>query len=469
MSCSKVFRPSVLALCCTFVCVNVGAQDSLDSLDGLSFDNIGFDDAFFETEPSNTPAWLEPFSFRLSQQIYAQVNSHGSELADGSLYKKTAKTENNRLSLLTRYQNPFAAGWLLQASGQAKIYWPGDYEYRANDRQVDTEFRLNELFVQRSSNDNSLKLGAQTVVWGENIGNSVLDVINTSEFRDLTIIDIEDARLNQWLLVWDHFDDNRQISSFINLYPEFNPPPVRGSPFFFEPAFNLTDYRRDKALFELGSQIRWSIAGSDLSLMGAYLYENQLHYSPPSNGVGDAETTANDYLLLGVSANRAIGKLLLNLDIAYSHDILVDALWSSSLSASGPKLITLGVNKLGATAGLEYAINNDQNIMVGVSAESLLNSSDKLESDQTLLADSNTGNALLRYSNSMRNGDAQLAVTIQSALDAASLLASVSLNYTLTDNLAIMSQIIATRAAPDSALAVLDEDVRMGMTLTWSF
>lgn len=453
--------------------MTVAAQDTLDGLDGASFDgasfdSISFDDAFFDAEEDTTPAWLEPFNFRLSQQIFAQVNSHSSELPDGSQREKTARTENNRLSLLTRYQNPFAPGWLIQASAQAKIYWAGDYEYRANDEKIDTEFRLNELFIQRSSSDNSLKLGAQTVVWGENIGNSVLDVINTSEYRDLTIIDIEDARLNQWLLVWDHYTDNRQISSFVNLYPEFNPPPVRGSPFFFEPAFNLTDYRRDKALFEIGSQIRWSIAGSDISLMGAYLYENQLHYSAPISGVGNAESEANDYLLLGASANRAIGKLLLNLDIAYSHNVLADVLEQSELGLA-PQVITLAMNKLGATAGLEYAINNDENIMLGVSAETFLNSKDSLNSGQTLIGDSSNGNALLRYSNSMRNGDALLAVTLQSALDAASLLASVSLNYVLTDQLAVISQIIATRADPDSALAVLDEDLRMGMTLTWSF
>ena len=60
-----------------------------------------------------------------------------------------------------------------------------------------------------------------------------------------SIIDIEDARLNQWMVVWDYFGDSGQFSTFINLYPEFNPAPVRGSPFFFEPAFNITDYDRD--------------------------------------------------------------------------------------------------------------------------------------------------------------------------------------------------------------------------------
>jgi len=80
-----------------------------------------------------------------------------------------------------------------------------------------------------------------------------------------------------------------------------------------------------------------------------------------------------------------------------------------------------------------------------------------------------TGNVLLRYSNSLRNGDAVLAVTVQSALDAGSLLASVALNYTLSNHLALLTQVIATRADKDALAAFLDEDVRAGMTLTWSF
>ena len=448
---------------------HVQAQVIPDNIDGFDFDNVNFGDDLFAAPHNDTPAWLEPFTFKLSQQIFAQVNQHSATRTDGSSGSRNSKLENNRFSLLTRYQNPFAPGWLLQASAQAKVYWQGDYEYRANDDRIDTEFRLNEFFVQRSTGENSLKIGAQTVVWGENIGNSVLDVINTSEFRDLTIIDIEDARLNQWLLVWDRFVGNYQMSSFLNLYPEFNPPPVRGSPFFFEPAFNLTDYRRDKALFEIGSQLRWSFAGSDVSIMGAYLYENQLFYSAPPSGVGDALSTANDYLLLGVSANRAIGMLLLNLDVAYSHDILASILVTPTNPNEVPYLATKAMNKLGATLGFEYAIDNDQSIMLGVAAEGKLSPNSQLANNEAALGDEVTGNALLRYSNNMHNGDLQLAVTIQSALDAGSVLGSVSLNYTLSNNLAVMGQVIATSAKKDSALATLDEDLRMGMTLSWTF
>lgn len=439
------------------------AQDLPDDV-GVNLDGLGFSDDLFAQVEDTTPDWLQPFTFRLSQQLFAQTHPHRVPVAGGGEREKNAYIENQRLSLLTRYQNPFAPGWLMQASAQVKLYGPGDYEYRANGSRIDSEFRLNEFFVQRSEGDTSVKLGAQTVVWGENIGNSVLDVINTSEFRDPTIIDIEDARLNQWMLVRDRYHGNHKWSSFLNLYPEFNPPPVRGSPFFFEPAFNLTDYQRDKPLFEVGTQMRWTLEGSDISVMAAYLYENQLHYSAPPSGTGDALSEAGDYLLLGFSANRAIGRLLLNLDVAYSHDILVDV-----LQANGNDIGTVAVRKLGGTAGFEYAIDNEQNLMLGVTAETLLREDEAMQAGQQLLSDRNTGNALLRYSNNLRNGDLLLSVTMQSALDTASMLGSVALQYTLSNHLTLTTQAIATRADRDTALASLDRDLRLGMTLSWTF
>lgn len=267
------------------------AQDSVD----FNFDSSVFDDSSLFDAEVRSPRL---FTFKLSQQTYGHINKHSGLDIYGQPDIRSRGSEINRSSLLVKYQNPFAQGWLLQGSAQAKSYWSGDYEYQANDDSVDTELRINELFVQRSSDSHSISFGRQTIVWGETEGNSVLDIINTSEFRDLTIIDIEDARRNQWLLVWDFYGDRSagdsaarntgSWSTFLNLYPEFNPAPVRGSPFFFEPQFNLSDYRRDQPLFEAGTRWSRSFTGSDIAVMGAYLYENQLRYSAPVDGVGDA-------------------------------------------------------------------------------------------------------------------------------------------------------------------------------------
>ena len=377
--------------------------------------------------------------------------------------------ENNRLGLNIRYQNAFAPGWLLQASGQARAYWNEDYEYRANGGKIDAEYRVNEFFLQRSFEQNSFKFGRQTVVWGETVGNSVLDVINHIEFRDMTIIDIEDARLNQWMVVWDYFGEDSNWSSFINLYPEFNPAPVRGSPFFFEPQFNLTDYKRDgDAIFEVGTQWRKSFDLSDISFMAAYLYENQLRYEDPINNIGDALAKKNDFILLGFSANRAIGRLLLNFDLAFSHNVLADNFNLPGISSLASPL-DLEKDQIGTSFGFEWAPDNDQSLSLGIQAQKVLDEDKGLLPGQQLVNEGVFGSWLVRYSNIFLNNDLTLASTLQGDLEGDSLLAMLSVNYTIDDNWTVEAQVISINSNSNSPLIFFDEDLRIGTTISYSF
>lgn len=447
--------------------------------DDISFDaDFGFEDNLFdafeedaEESPSVLAEWLEHFTVRLSQQVSAQINQHGIDFGALGTLPKEREVETNRFGINLRYQNPFAPGWLLQGSAQYRVYWNEDYEFRANGDRIETEGRVNELFVQRSFQAQSFKFGRQTVVWGETVGNSVLDVINHVEFRDFSIIDIEDARLNQMMLVWDYFgsDNSSRLSSFLNLYPEFNPAPVRGSPLFFDPGYNLPDYdRNNKVLIEAGTQYRISFEGSDISLMAAYLFENQLRYEAPILGAVDAQPDINDFLLLGLSANRAIGRLLLSFDFAFSHNILADSFaFPGTTSLAAP--VNLRKDQIGISFGFEYGIDNEQNISVGIQAQTLLDADEGLAPGQTLANDGVFGSWLLRYSNTLRNGDLVLSSTLQGDLKANSLLALVGLDYTLNDNWAVNGQIMAIAGGSDSPLVVFDEDLRLSATLSYSF
>jgi hypothetical protein len=457
-----------------------GQQDEPLVLDpDVSFDpsvDFGFDDdifagAFDEEEQSATEAWFEDFTIRISQSTSGQINNHSIDLGAFGKFPKQADLETNRLQFNVRYQNPIAPGWLIQGSMWYRVYWNQDYEYTTNQDSIDTEGQLNDLFIQRSSGAHSLKLGRQTVVWGETVGNSVLDIINNSEFRDFTIIDIEDARLSQAMLVWDFFgtDNSSSLSTFVNLYPEFNPAPVRVSPLFFDPGFNLPDYSREgKILLEAGTQWKKSFEGSDIALMAAYLYENQLRYDPPLPGSADARPDINDFLLLGFSANRAIGKLLLNFDLAFSHNILADSFaFPGTSSLSTP--VNLRKDQIGTSFGFEYAIDNEQNVSLGIQAQTLLDAEEGLQPGQTLTNDGVFGSWLVRYSNAMRNGDLTLSATLQGDLAAESLLVFLGVDYTLDDNWSLSSQIISITAQSGSFLTVFDEDIRLGTTLTYSF
>ncbi|MEX0962645.1 MAG: DUF1302 family protein [Pseudohongiellaceae bacterium] len=459
----------------TITCPVLAQDDVLVLDDDVTFDaEFGLDedlfgDAFEDGSSALEKSWLDGFTIRISQQLSGQINSHGVELAPGFSLPREAELETSRLSAIVRYQYAFTPGWLVQASGWARAYWNGDYEYRAEGDSESTEFRVNDFFVQHSIEEHSFKLGRQTVVWGETVGNSVLDVINNSEFRDFSIIDIEDARLSQWMLVWDYFGEGSNFSSFINLYPEFNPAPVRGSPFFFEPPFNLIDYDRGSSLlFEAGTQWRKSFEGSDIAFMAAYLYENQLRYEDPLSGTGDAVAETNDFLLLGFSANRAIGKLLVNLDLAYSHDVLANSFsFPGTSSLANP--VNLKKDQIGTSLGFEYAISNYQNVSLGIQAQKLLDEDEGLQPGQVLINDGVFGSWLLRYSNTLMNSDLVISSTLQGDLNANSLLALLGADYSINDNWAVSGQIVSISANDESPLLFFAEDVRLSATVTYSF
>lgn len=467
---------------------NISLGDGLDAqFDAVFDDSAAFDDSglFGDSSARSGP---RHFRFRLSHQLSGHLNRHSTDTAFGTTEQRTRGIENQRLGMSIRYQNPFASGWLLQGSAQIRAWLPGDYEYN-NPERDGADWRITELYVQRSGEQHSVSFGRQTIVWGETLGNSVLDVINTTEYRDLSIIDIEDARLNQWLLVWDVFGEQNNWSSFINLYPEFDPTPVTGSPLFPQsPVVNgqrlrLGYHHRSQSLFEAGTRWNRSFAGSDIAVMAARLYENPLRYSldlpgltlasqaAPVGGMGagmgggmvgdiGAVSTINDYNLLGISANRALGRLLLTLDVAFSQGVLTDSVNNLELPGGGSMPVP-GFerrNRLGLSAGLEYGISPTQQVSLSASAQR----------DQGAHQDAR-GNVLMRYSNNLRNDDLVLSATVQSQLDGEAVLMFLGADYRVNDEWEVNGQLVLTRVGTLSPLYFLDEDVRAGITVIWNF
>jgi len=446
-------RTRRIALACVLPMAALGST-ALSAQPGDSFE---FDeDMFGDSNLFDSDQRFEHFTFRASHHMLGHLN-------------RRREMETNRLGLNARYQNPIAPGWLIQASGFARFYLPGDYEHDVHGMPA-REFRVNELYVQRSTDNQSVRFGRQTIVWGETVGNSVLDVINTTEFRDLSIIDIEDARLNQWLLNWDYYGNNVTFSSFVNLLPDFDRIPPEGSPLRPELPWHLpSEPDQDRNRFEAGTRWSRSFAGSDVAIMAAYLYENQLLYLPPIDDSARMQALDNDYYLLGFSGNRAIGRLLLTLDVAYSHGVR-----NPTSMVVGTNAITPGgldrQNRIGTSVGFEYGISNTQQLSVSVAAERLLTDESETDSEAVMGANSDTtGNILLRYSNSVRNENLLLSVTAQSALDADAAVLNLEADYRVSDRLSVISQLIFTRASQDSPLAFLDGDVRAGLTFSLSF
>ncbi len=462
-------------------------DESFDSsvLDDTAFDEASFGDDLFgefandfpEEENSAAPAWLSGFTIKLTHQLLLQTRSHEPRLITPTgqrlSFANEADVETNRLAANIRYQYAFAPGWLLQASGFARLFIWDDYEFEAQDQDFAREYRLNEFFIQRSFGDHSIKLGNQTVVWGEVDGNSVLDVINTVDFRDFSTIDIEDIRMNQPMLVWEYFGDKfgerSRVSTFLTLYPEYNPPLMRGSPFYSNPEFHIADYKRTGNLdFEGG--IRWSrsFEGSDIAVMAARLIENQLTYSAPADPRDDAVSHNNSYSLLGFSANKALGKLLLNLDLAYTRGVLINNINLPGGVGSGDSLQRR--DQIGASLGVEYAINNEQNFAFSTQILQPVSSNQtNFDTAGASNSDSRTGIWLLRYSNSLLNGDLALALIAQGDLDGQFSILQTSAERTLSDRWSAAINLTLLEGVETSPSSLFEGDIRLGLTLSYSF
>ncbi|MEQ8954135.1 MAG: hypothetical protein RL120_08370, partial [Gammaproteobacteria bacterium] len=201
----------------------------------------------------------------------------------------------------------------------------------------------------------------------------------------------------------------------------------------------------------------------------AYLYENQLRWDAPVlPGSLDGIPQINDFVLLGLSANRAIGRVLLNFDLAFSHDVQANSFdFPGASSLASP--ISLKKDKIGTSFGFEWAIDNEQNISLGIQAQKILDEKEGLMPGQALINEGVFGSWLIRYSNSMRSGDLVLSSTLQGDLEAESLLALLGLDYTINDNWSVSGQVISISATGNTPLVLFDEDLRLGATLSYSF
>ena len=79
------------------------------------------------------------------------------------------------------------------------------------------------------------------------------------------------------------------------------------------------------------------------------------------------------------------------------------------------------------------------------------------------------GSWLVRYTNNLLNSDLTIDSTLQGNIDGNSLLASLGVSYTINDNWAISTQVLSISSNTESPLIFFDEDLRIGVTIEFSF
>lgn len=300
------------------------AQDeSLLEDDLLAADTVTFD----LPEEQETATWRKDIRITL-QQTFSQGDMLEVSRSEARLEYESAPWEGAYVRLDHKY----------------RYFSPKDQQARVQGESFGHN-KLQEAWLQVSESDCVAKAGRQGLYWGGVEGTFAVDVITPFDFSEPLLTDYSNVRLTQDMLRADCYFSNTRIQVFY--VPEARISSIH-------PRQNASLDKLENSLEdEMGARITQSWEGLDLSLMYAHLYGNTpvtlLDFSLP-DGI---RLGVSRYDFFAFSSAWAIGRLLIELDIAYKKDQL--------LAFSG-----VMENQIETAFGFEYTTFNNHQLNAGV-------------------------------------------------------------------------------------------------------
>lgn len=411
-----------------------------DLLGGDSFDLLLGDDFEVMMETDDTPSWLKTLGFSLEESL--------------GFSKKQSNLFLHQTTATATWSGSLSPAWFAQWDVSGQVRWPHVNLLGGTPVSHESELLLNAAFLQYSVGPISAKLGQYSLGWGELEGAGVLDIVNPAP--DLTQGSLSAAGNGQWLLSSRYYGNGWELSGFYNLAPQLADMSAAGldAPSLTDPEFGL----------------RWAThwLGSDVSLYaGQFIEDTPLVVFSPT----PTATVANNYALIGVAANKALGSWLLKTDIAYKQNM---ALYSGTF----PALATNQFNRLDFGAGFEFSASGGQQFGVtlygrqwqnldGSSGALVMGAPPTLPS--VLVASNLEAGALVRFSDQFMHDDLSFSVMATGDLSGAMVMASTVIGYRFNDQWDTELQLTQAKAATDSPYASFDGELLAVWTLTWQY
>lgn len=259
----------------------------------------------FDEEDLFTDDTFSAQSFTLEQKKFLHLSvEHTLAVDPQASYQRTNHATDVRLSSET------SVGLLGYAELEVKAiqYWQDDLNKPATGDASLLE--IEQLVLQYSLAETSIKLGRYILSWGEVEGAGVLDVINPAP----DLISGATGFTPQWLLGGSYYMPSAQVSGFVGLAPS--------------------------VAKEWGVKYGHTGSGSDWAVYAGNMVPN----SPVLNlATASTSESAKAYQLLGYSWNKAINDDLVKLDLAYKYGL------EHNLGYTG----LIPANRLDAAVGLE--------------------------------------------------------------------------------------------------------------------
>ncbi|XLS29197.1 DUF1302 family protein [Flavobacteriaceae bacterium M23B6Z8] len=245
-------------------------------------------------------------------------------------YKFTKPDEliKNRFAFRVEYSKFLFNNFFLQLDTKFFTFLEGDARSRPINFFINDNERRRELafgsitrnaYLQYSFGLTSIKVGIQTLAWGESDFAAVVDEINPFDFRDPLNLNIDELRLGQFMLSLNLYSSIGNWSGFFVPNARFNLFPEEGTRFFVDPfeGRNVT-IEQEKAAsnsFEYGIRWKKTFGKSDISIIATSLIDNNItRREVDSDVILESERR---FTTLGSSFNYAVGNLLIRGEAAF--------------------------------------------------------------------------------------------------------------------------------------------------------
>jgi hypothetical protein len=423
----QILHLSAWAVAASLCAMPVLAEDDFE-IDSFDFDDDSFDDVDFdavEFDEETESHWYDDVNLELSHDLVSSKNTDW-------------QFTTNVSTATTGWSGSITPQVYVELEGRAEIYWGDDT--RRDDEGSDERWNafLNTAFAQTSVGDMSLKAGFFTIGWGEVEGSGTLDVINPTGSITSGAMDI--AGSAQTFVSADYYLGKATLSGFVNFLPEVADIP------------GVIAAEVDS--FEYGAKATLNLTGSDVSL-----YAGQLVPNSPVFNLTNGSAIANDFWLLGLSANRSLGKTLVKLDVAYKHRLET----SDTASASGLSAF----NRLDYALGAEIGFSEGRQLVASVSNKQILEFVDSYQMAPGFAAKEHSAQAMLSYSDTFLNDDLSLTLGGLGSLDGELGMVFSQVEYTLNDQWMVSSGLTTAIADEDSLFAAFDEEVLFSAGVSW--
>lgn len=220
----------------------------------------------------------------------------------------------------------FSPGWRAHVAGYGFYDWA--YRIQGRDGYTDqfladyeSDAALGEAWIQgRLGAGADIKVGRQIVVWGKSDAIRITDVLNALDLRSPGRTDIEDLRLPATMTRLDFYAGDWNLSAIAVHETRFNKMPVFGSDFYTAPAPPPPDDEPGEGFGdqEYALALNGIFSGWDLSLYGAWIYDDQPHLENTLDGPRLRHARLG---MGGVAANAVLGSWLFKGEAAYFDGI----------------------------------------------------------------------------------------------------------------------------------------------------